>query len=291
MKKGPRVLITGSKGFVGKHLVTALKKKSYSIFEFDMDEGDVANVDFCLHFTGIDHVIHLAAKTFVPESWKNPYSYYHTNFMGTLNILEFCKRQACSLTFLNTYTYGVPRYLPIDENHIIKPNTPYNSSKMFAENLCEFYYENMGVDITVLRVFNVFGPRQKNEFLLPEIINQALDSDKETIEVNDLKPKRDYLYIEDLLLAIEKTIEKTKGYNVYNIGSGCSYSVGEIVDLVQDYIGVHKKVVSKEIIRKNEIEDVYADISNAKKRLGFSPSHSIEEGIALTVEAMINSED
>ena len=288
--KGSKILVTGCDGFIGSHLIEYLKKKKASVFGFDIRDGDIATVDLKRKYQEVDVVIHLAAKTFVPESWNNPVAYYHTNFMGTLNVLEFCRTRKCSLIYLNTYVYGVPNYLPIDELHTTVSNTPYNHGKMLAEDLCEFYGANMEIDITVLRIFNVYGPQQSEKFLIPEIILQALDSSKDAIVVNDLLPRRDYIYVSDLVIAIEKAIERLGGFSVYNIGSGRSYSVKEVIDIVQSCAGTDKKVMTRDIVRKNEVLDVYADISKASKELGFVPLHAMVDGITETLKGMSSEE-
>ncbi|MCL2247779.1 MAG: GDP-mannose 4,6-dehydratase [Oscillospiraceae bacterium] len=276
------ILITGGDGFVGRHLLSYLENQKFKIFTCDISDGDISCDDISAIFNEdirIDHVIHLAAKTFVPESWEDPFSFYKTNFMGTINILEFCKKHECSMTYVNTYVYGDPEYLPIDEKHNIAPNTPYNHSKVLAEEACEFYCQYMGLDVTVLRVFNVFGVGQGRRFLIPQIIADVLDSNKSKIEVKNLAPKRDYIYIDDLVKAIALTIGSGDKFNVYNIGTGKSYSVNDIIEIVQSIAETNKPIISTNQVRKNEVMDVYADISKAKKDLGFEPATTLEAGL------------
>jgi nucleoside-diphosphate-sugar epimerase len=155
---------------------------------------------------------------------------------------------------------------------------------MLAEEVCEFFCMQHGIDITVLRIFNVYGPGQNENFLVPEIIGQAVDRTVETIYVNDLSPKRDYTYIDDLVLAIISTIEKTVGYSLFNIGSGKSYSVEEVIRYINKILRQEKPYKSRLKSRKNEIFDVYADISKAKIELNFSPETALEEGLAATIK-------
>jgi len=120
------------------------------------------------------------------------------------------------MTYLNTYVYGEPQYLPIDENHEIAPNTPYHHSKMLAEDACRFYNCYMGLDITFLRMFKVFGPEESNKFLIPQLIIDVLDPQKKVIEVNNLAPKRDYIYIDDLvnISKAQELIDEIKNSNL-----------------------------------------------------------------------------
>ena len=114
------ILITGSDGFIGRHLKQKLlENKNYSVFELKSEKKDIAVEEIKLK--NIDHVIHLAAKSFVPESWVNPYPFYRTNVLGAANVLEYCRKTGCNLTALSSYIYGEPIYLPISEEHPIRP--------------------------------------------------------------------------------------------------------------------------------------------------------------------------
>jgi len=230
---------------------------------------------------GVDHVFHLAARVSVTDSWDKPFEYYSDNVMGTVNVLEFCRKTGTSMTYINSYPYGMPQYLPIDENHPINPNSPYNHSKQMGEEVCAFYAKNYGVNVTVLRLFNVYGVFQSEDFIISKIVKQSLDSDSKFIKVDNIEPKRDYVYIADVVRAMEKTIE-LKGYNVYNIGSGKSYSVKELCDIAID-LKPEKMIFSENKKRKNEIDNIVADISKAKKELDWEPETDIEQGIGRTI--------
>ena len=141
-----------------------------------MEDGDIATAEFS--YEKLDHVIHLASRTYVPASWENPLDFYRTNASGTTNILDLCRKQGCSLTYVSSYVYGTPQYLPVDENHPVAPVSPYNHSKLVAEDICRFYSEQFGVPVTILRPVNIFGPGQNPSFLIPFIIEQV-DSLKE----------------------------------------------------------------------------------------------------------------
>lgn len=283
-----KILVTGSKGFIGKHLLSELKRNSdFNIFEYDYDIGDLTKDP--LNFDSIDHVFHLAARTFIPKSWDQPYDFYHVNIMGTNKVLEFCRKKNATLTYISAYVYGQPEVLPIPENHPLKPNNPYMHSKVIAESLCEFYYNNFGVNVSIIRPFNTYGPYQNNSFLIPHIITQLLNNDSEFIEIMDLNPRRDYLYVSDLVKAISLTLNTRSGCNIYNLGSGYSVSVNQILDELFKSAGVKKPVVIRKIIRKNEINDVVADISKIKGDLGWEPIISLEEGLKKTIQHIENS--
>lgn len=225
----------------------------------------------------IGHIIHLAGRTFVPKSWEEPARFIETNTFGTLNMLELCRKHQISMTYISAYIYGQPEKNPIKETDRINPNNPYAQSKYMAEELCEFYAKQFDVKVSVIRPFNVYGAGQKENFLIPQIIRHAMY--EESIRVMDLSPMRDYIYLEDLLDAVYLTVKKAPEYDVFNIGSGISYSVGEVIDLVQEILGSSKRVECSNQTRKNELNNVVADISHAWDALGWKPAHTLRQGL------------
>ena len=279
-----RILVTGSDGFIGSALVPILEQAGYEVAHFGLADGDISRDR--LDFPGVTRVLHLAAKTFVPESWRDPFSFYQVNVMGSANVLEFCRRQGCTLTMISSYLYGPPHALPVNEDHPLDPNTPYNHSKVLMENMGEFYAAKFGVYVTALRPFNIFGPGQRPEFLIPSIVRQALDPAVRVIEVADLEPRRDYLYLDDLARAILMTLSPRRPYAVYNIGSGRSYSVEEVIQAVQEAAGTDKPYRSLGLRRPAEVMDTVADIARARYDLGWEPQISFREGIQRVVAAV-----
>jgi len=280
-----KILITGSSGFIGKNLKEELLKKDFLIEAFNSAQGDIASTK--LNFQNISHVFHLAGKSFVPDSWKNPEEFDRVNIEGTKNVLEFCKENGASLTFVSSYVYGIPEKLPISEMHRLHPSNPYAQSKKRAEDFCIYYRSTYKLPVTIIRPFNIYGKHQPEYFLIPEIIKQLNDSSLPEITLQDLKPKRDYLYMDDFISAIIKLFEK-KLQGTFNAGSGYSMSVQEIVDIIFKVSDKSKPIKSTEAVRKNEIPDVVADISKLKKETDWEPKISFEEGIKRILEAEKN---
>jgi nucleoside-diphosphate-sugar epimerase len=282
------ILVTGANGFIGAALANTLKKDGFSVLTFDSLDGDISEVDLIKKYENItiDHIFHLAAKTFVPDSWDNPLSFYKTAVIGTNNILELCRKKSASLTFVSAYLYGEPEKLPISEFDQIKSNNPYAHSKYLAEELCKFYSEFYDVKVTIARPFNIYGKKQKDQFLIPYIIKQVLNN--EVIQVKDLNPKRDYVYLEDLVEGLVKTMESHNSFSIYNFGSGTSLSVKEIIDIVQKVAETKKEIISENQERKNEIMDVVADITSAKDDLNWLPKYNFEMGIKEILEDINN---
>ncbi|MCI9421471.1 NAD-dependent epimerase/dehydratase family protein [Lachnospiraceae bacterium WCA-9-b2] len=280
-----KILITGGKGFIGSHITRYLKECGYDVIAPSSGELNVTKQDNWGKWKGknVCHVLHLAGKTFIPDSWENPEQFFETNGIGTLNAVSFCKNQKIGMTYISAYIYGQPTYNPVPETAAVHPNNPYAKSKYMAEEICEFFGKYFGMDITVLRLFNVYGARQSERFLIPLIVSQAL-GERDRITVQDLEPKRDYVYIDDVCRAIELSVQKTKGYHLFNIGSGGSYSVREIIEKVQKAAGTKKSVSSVNKVRRNELNDVIADISSIQETWGWEPQITIEAGLLRCVE-------
>ncbi len=273
------ILVTGARGFIGSALIENLTSLGFDVIKFDSLNGDISDYDFLKEYenTDIIHIFHLAAKTFVPDSWKNPLKFYKTSVLGTGQILELCRHKNIPLTFVSAYLYGLPEKLPISEDDKVKSNNPYAHSKYLAEELCRFYSEYYNVKVTIARPFNIYGKNQKDMFLIPYIIKQVLND--VVIKVKDLYPKRDYIYLDDLTAGLVKTLDNKKQFSIYNFGSGEELSVQKIIDIIQKVAGTNKKVISEQQERQNEIMNVIADIKKAKDDLNWKPTLSFEDGI------------
>lgn len=277
------VLVTGSNGFLGKSLCERLEPY-HQVITLDRSKGDITSYDTFRDLDKVDHVFHLAARTFVPDSWNETTDFLNSNIIGTANVLDFCKTKNIPMTFVSAYIYGKPESLPIKENSFVKPNNPYALSKFMAEQLCSFYSTFHNLNITVIRPFNIYGPGQPKHFLIPKIVDMV--KKKVRIELFDLSPKRDYIYIDDVINALVKTLElKLPGYNVFNIGSGKSLSVKEVVDCIQFISGTNLEVISTDMQRKEELDDVYADISHSIEKLHWAPQTEFHIGIKRTIDA------
>ena len=282
---GKRILVTGSSGFVGKDLVAELKREDAEVLTLTDHDGrriDIRDWQRVTRITNeirnIDIVYHLAAITSVPFSFENPGETYAVNVLGTLNILELCRScNADKIVFASSYVYGQPQYLPIDEKHPLQPTNPYARSKILGEELCRAYNTDFGVKCIILRPFNIYGVGQGKNFLVPSIIAQ-LQCGK--IELKDPEPKRDFIYISDIIDAYIKAGEFNGDFDVFNIGYGRSYSVKEIVDKIIYLYGKDVKVKYSGERRKNEIMDTIANIKKAKEKLGWKPRVEIDKGLS-----------
>jgi len=277
-----KLLVTGAAGFIGRALTAALAARGDEIVALTHADGDIADAATWSPLPAADHVFHLAARSYVPDSWQDPAGFLSTNIGGTTQALDYCRRNGAHLVFVSAYVYGVPKRLPIAEDDPPEPNNPYALSKFLAEQVCAFYASALQVAVTVVRPFNIFGPGQRKEFLIPSIVEQVRR--REPIRVKDLKPRRDYLFVDDLIAALLRTIEDPRGHRLFNLGSGESHSTQDVIEAVQAAAGTQLPIVSTDEPRVNEIPDVRADIARAREVLGWTPRITLAQGIARLIE-------
>jgi nucleoside-diphosphate-sugar epimerase len=277
------ILVTGADGFIGSHLVSALRAAGHVVLTHSRRLGDIRSCD--LIFEDVGHVFHLAARTFVPESWSAPLSFYEVNLLGTVNVLEFCRARGASITLISSYVYGSPARLPISEDEPLCAFNPYSHTKILAEEAGRYYQWQFGIPVTIIRPFNVYGPGQNRRFLIPTILTQAIDPDQAAIVVADLRPRRDYLYIADLIDLLVRTAFRREG-GIFNAGSGSSCGVGEVIALVNELLSAPKPVRSDNLMRPDEVIDVMADISRAGAEFGWGPGVTLRDGLRRTLAWM-----
>ncbi len=278
------VLVTGASGFIGRPLSERLEQAGCSVVRHSDAGGDIASCP--LPGSGVNHVYHLAARTFVPDSWSEPLPFYTTNVLGTVNVAEFCRRQGASLTMLSSYVYGTPQFLPISEEHPVAAFNPYGHTKLLAEEVCRYYARQFGIKATIIRPFNVYGPGQTGHFLIPTLLRQVLDAEVREVSIADDRPKRDYLFIDDLLDLLLQTMNP-QGFDTFNAGSGSSVNPRELADLMLRAAGLEKPVVSRSEVRTDEVLDTIADVGKAKRIFGWEPRVSLVEGLRRMIQARI----
>lgn len=305
-----RALVTGANGFIGSHLAELLRDAGYDVRalaeynSFDsqgwLDDlsskdgievvlGDVRDPGFCRSLTaGVDVVFHLAALIAIPYSYLAPESYVATNVGGTLNMCAAALESGVS-RFVHTSTsevYGTARYVPIDEEHPLQPQSPYSASKIGADAVAMSFHHAFGLPVSIARPFNTFGPRQSTRAVIPTIITQ-LASGARSIRLGDLRPTRDFNYVEDTckgLLAIA-TSDKAVGQTL-NIGSGVEISIGDLFEAIRDTMGSSAGVEPDDGRLRPTSSEVFRLLCDGGKLAaltGHAPSVSLRDGLERTV--------
>lgn len=273
------ILITGVDGFIGKQLSKALVKRGHEI----KGSGNVLDKNRIeKEIKDVDCVIHLAAKTTHKDLVENKFEALETNIDGTKNVLDaFIRSEAKKFIYPSSgKVYGKIESLPISETHPTNPLNVLGKTKLIAEKFIEFYSNN-DKEFVILRIFNVYGKGQKENFLVPTILKQV-SLRKEEIMLGDTEAKRDYVYIDDVVSAIVKAVERKDkmGLLIYNICSGVGRSAKDIVYLIGKILGKDIKIkVNRKLLRSDESEAEYGSYELAKKELGWKPKVNLEEGL------------
>jgi nucleoside-diphosphate-sugar epimerase len=167
------IVISGSNSFIGKHLIAKLSgNKKFKLIKMNRSFGDIKYANTWKKLPKANILIHLAAKTFVPDSWKNPKEFFDTNIIGTIMALEYCRLNKTKFIFLSSYLYGNAKYFPTDEKSKLEIKNPYSFTKKTAEDICKFYSKKYKLKVVILRPSNAYGPGQKLFFLIPDIIKK-----------------------------------------------------------------------------------------------------------------------
>jgi nucleoside-diphosphate-sugar epimerase len=274
-----RIAVTGAGGFIGSHLVPKLKDLGYLVIEISRNKGyNLSDWDTVRDINSCDVIIHLAAKTFVPDSFNNPREFYQANTNLTINALELARKWRAKVIYMSSYFYGPPQYIPVDENHPLNPHNPYAQTKHISEELCKAYSRDFDVPAIAFRLFNIYGPGQTGSFLIPEILEKIKQEGKITLK--DPRPKRDYIHVNDVVSAIvAATVHNYSGFQVFNLGTGNSVSVEELVSSIRKYSPQKFEVEYTHQYRKGEVLDSVADAALLNKALKWQISLTLEDGI------------
>jgi len=286
------ILITGVNGFIGHHLANGLIARGYSITGLGQEKECLVK-GISSYFTGsvldkgliqkvmesVEVVIHLAALTGHKDIVDNRFTALEINFLGTKNVLDAFSKSKAAKKFIYSSTgkvYGRAE-LPFSEQQTPNPLNILGKSKLITEKLIDFYNDNKK-EFIILRIFNAYGPKQSQNFLIPTILGQ-LDSNK--IVLGDVKAKRDYVYIEDVIKAFISAIEKKmQGLSIFNVCTRKSTSAEEIVEIVSKIKGIEIKVKNNSSrLRSDEVDVEYGLYDKAKDVLGWEPKYGVKEGL------------
>ena len=277
--KDKKIVVTGSSGMIGSNLIRKLlEDEGAKVIPFSRSEGvDLRKKENIPAVENVDIIYHLAAIMDVPYSFENPRDVISTNVMTTLNMLEVARENDSLFIYTSSYLYGTPEYLPIDEKHPIAPHNPYSQSKYLCEQLISGYVRDFDLKAIIVRPFNIYGPKLNEYFLIPTIISQL---DSKEIKLKNAVPKRDYLYVDDIIDLLIKIGKKMyTNFEVVNAGYGKSYSVRELAEMIISIANSDANIVFENVTRKGEVLDVVADISKAKNKYNWEPNVDLRTGI------------
>jgi NAD dependent epimerase/dehydratase len=251
------------------------------------DVRDVASVRDLVE--GADVVYHLAALIAIPYSYRSPRSYVETNVLGTLNVLE-AARQLATPRVVHTSTsevYGTARSVPISEDHPLQGQSPYSASKIGADKMAESYHLSFGIPVATLRPFNTYGPRQSSRAVIPTILSQLAAGQRE-IRLGDLRPTRDFTFVEDTaraFMAVADAPAEAVVGRTLNAGTGVEISIGDLVKTIAAAAGYEVTVAEEaERLRPagSEVMRLVCDSSRLTAATGWKPTVSLAEGLAKT---------
>lgn len=309
-----RILITGGAGFIGSNIAEALVDASHDVIVLDnfslgrrenlskiedkieIVEGDVRNTETLEPLVkGTDYVFHEAAASSAPMFERDPRAGTDINVNGFLNVLEFSRKRGVSgVIYASTSSlYGGISGRQKEDACVVPPNF-YSVTKLAREHLARLYTKNYGLQTVGFRYFSVYGPHERPKGRYANIISQFLwemQEDRPPVIFGDGRQSRDFTFVADVvranILAMEAIEKKKDGVSgeSFNVGTGRAATFNDIVKLLN--VAMKKKIKAKYVRNeiKNYVQDTLADLSKAKKFLGYSPEFPLKEGIEKTIEA------
>ena len=310
-----RFLITGGAGFIGSHLVDRLlasgvehitvvddfndfydpdikrdnirghlEDPRYELAEVDI--RDRAALDHALADNHFDCIVHLAARAGVRPSLSQPQLYNETNVAGTLNLLEFAREHDIKQFVFGSSSsvYGINAKVPFSEDDPIRqPISPYAATKGAGELLCHTYSHLYGIRCICLRFFTVYGPRQRPDLAIHKFAR--LISEGKPIPVfGDGTTRRDYTYVDDIIDGVVAAINYDQsGYEVINLGESRTVELRELIALLEKELDAHA-IIDRQPPQPGDVPQTFADITRARKLLGYNPQTQIEAGVHRFVE-------
>ncbi|MBA3242514.1 MAG: GDP-mannose 4,6-dehydratase [Acidobacteria bacterium] len=309
------ILVTGGAGFIGSHLVErllgeggwrvsvvddfndfydpALKRgnvathagrEDFSLYEADI--RDRAALERVFDGTKFDVIVHLAARAGVRPSLAEPLLYAETNIGGTLNLLELARAHKVGQFVFGSSSsvYGENEKVPFAEDDpVAKPISPYAATKAAGELLCHTYTHLWGLRCVALRFFTVYGARQRPDLAIHKFAR--LISAGEPIPVfGDGTTRRDYTYIDDIIAGVRAAMDySASAYEVVNLGESRTVSLSELIALLEREVG-REAVIDRQPLQPGDVPQTFADITKARRLLGYNPRTDISEGIRRFVE-------
>ena len=309
------ILVTGGAGFIGSHLCERLLRDGCHVIGvdnfdnfydpnikiknvegmvkqfpqgFELVTADIRDPEHLAEVfkkNQIDLVIHLAARAGVRPSIAQPLLYEEVNVTGTIALLEACKEYGIKdfIFASSSSVYGENRRVPFSEEDLdIQPISPYGATKRAGELFCYSYHHLYGMNTACLRIFTAYGPRQRPEMAIHKFSRLADEGEKIPI-YGDGSSRRDYTFIDDLIDGIIAVLQRHKGFEIYNLGESQTTTLKELIHMIEEALRKKANIEWLES-QPGDVSITYADISKAKRLLGYQPKINMEEGIKRFVE-------
>ena len=308
-----KAVVTGAAGFIGSHICERLIRDGWQItgldnFDkfysreikesntawlkrqsgFELIEGDIRDakcVDGILQKGDTDVIVHLAAKAGVRPSIEDPVGYQDVNVNGTVVMLEGAKKYGIKkfICASSSSVYGNNKKVPFSESDNVDfPISPYAATKKACELICYTYSHLYGIDMSLLRFFTVYGPRQRPDLAIHKFA-RLIEDGKPIPVFGDGSMRRDFTYIDDIIDGVVASMQKCDGYEIYNLGESRPVRLDELISGIEKALG-KKAIINRLPEQPGDVKQTYADVDKARKKLGYNPHTEIEDGLAKFVE-------
>ena len=309
---GKTALVTGAGGFIGSHLTERLVRDGHEVRvlvryngrddrgqidrlppdvrgAIEVHRGDLKDPEAVRKAVeGRAWVFHLGALIAIPYSYQNPFDVVQTNVLGTAHVLDACRSSESLERVVLTSTsevYGTAQYVPIDEEHPLRGQSPYAATKIGADALGESYFRAFGLPVTILRPFNTFGPRQSARAILPTIISQALT--RPVVRLGSLDPRRDLTYVKDTVSGFVSIASCAAALGrAVNIGRGEDVAIGDLVERIADRLGKPLRVetdAARIRPQASEVGQLLAGTALAQSLWGWRPQYTLDQALDETI--------
>ena len=301
-------MLTGGAGFIGSHYCEKLLQDGHEVVildnfndyydpkikrrnldevrrvgEFTLIEGDLTDAElletiFSRH--RFDAMVHLAARAGVRPSLKQPLLYERVNVQGTIQLLDHARMQGIERIVIasSSSVYGENEKVPFSEaDPVDNPISPYAATKKACELIAFTYHHLYQMNITCLRFFTVYGPRQRPDMAIHKF-TRLIDAGEPIPVFGDGSSRRDYTYISDIIDGVQKSLDHCRGYHIYNLGESRTITLSELIALIEEKLG-KKAVIDRRPTQPGDVPITYADISRAREEIGYAPQVDMAEGI------------
>jgi len=307
-------LVTGGAGFIGSHVCEGLLNAGHKVWALDdlnsfydpaikrrnIEEisasgkpftfvrADLCNakaVQALFAEVAFDQVIHLAARAGVRPSLEEPELFQQVNVGGTVNVLEAARRHGVKKILIasSSSVYGVNKKVPFAESDpVFSAISPYAATKLACESLGHVYHHIYGMDVTMLRFFTVYGPRQRPDLAIYKFA-KLITEGKPIPVFGDGVTARDYTYITDIIDGVMACVDRKCGYEIYNLGESQTVTLSRLIDLLESSLG-RKAIIQRLPVQAGDVPLTYADITKSRQHFGYAPKVKIDQGIPLFVE-------